>query len=132
MVNMSKRNFISIYFPEIDEEGNRKTKNVSVPFNTSSDNELYEKVKEYSTTELKKMIAIHSYNQLDKTAKNEKRKITDLIKLRLKDKLFGDSDEISKTITFKPKHIKNWIRKLDKIDKKNKFKKLKHFLQQLV
>lgn len=108
-----KRNYLSIYFPFIDEHETRHTKNVCIAFN-EKEKILFEKLKKLNSKDIKKAIAIFSYGQLIDRSKKEDRKPTELIKLRLSEKLIHKGRHIKRNIVFNPVKVKKWIRVLKK------------------
>lgn len=104
-----KRKYLSIYFPFIDENGARHTKNVCIAFN-EKEKILFEKLKKLNSQDIKKTIAIFSYKQLIDLSKKEDRKPTELIKIRLSEKLIRKGRHIKRNIEFNPAKIKKWIR----------------------
>ena len=112
-----KRNYQSIYFPFVDETGIRHTKNVCIAFN-DEEKPLFEKLKKLNSQDIKKSISIFSYKQLLDISKKENRKPTELIKLRLSEKLIHKRRRVKRNIEFNPGKVKKWIRilKTKKID----------------
>ncbi len=109
-----KRKFISIYFPHIDEKGEKHYKNVSVAFGRQ-DISLFDEIKDKSTTQLKKIISIFSYNQLINSAEEEKRTPSGLIKYRLEEYLHNERKiKKKKTLKIKNEKLDSWIKALGK------------------
>lgn len=111
------RRFISIYFPYSDGDKRRDSRNVSIAFN-HKELLLYKKIKMHNSKEIREMISISSYNQLLQTAREEDRKLSELIKVRLKEKLLNKKrgKQISELDRDK---VQTWIDLL-KSDAKNK------------
>lgn len=110
---MKERDFVAIYFPYNTEEG-KKTRNVAVSFNDSTEKDLYYRVKELSSTDLKRLISIHSYEHLEKLCEKEDRKKTELIKLRLKEKLLRRKGDLqTKSTLYKQKDVEKWLKYLE-------------------
>lgn len=83
------RAYISVYFKNGDTE-ERKKRDVTVAFN--SDDSLYEKCKNLSSAEIKKIIGIRTYKELKNKAVREDRSINNYIKCKLKARLFGRNE----------------------------------------
>lgn len=79
---------------------------------------LFDELQKLNSKEIKKAISIFSYGQLIESSKNEKRKPSELIKLRLSEKLIKKGRHITRTIEFSPAKVKKWIKilKTKKID----------------
>jgi len=103
-----KRNYLSIYFPFIDDEGKRHTKNVCIAFN-DEEKPLFEKLKKLNSKDIKKAIVIFTYKKLIELSKKENRKPTELIKMILSEKLIKKGRHIKRTIEFSPAKVKKWI-----------------------
>jgi len=112
-----KRNYLSIYFPFIDEHGTRHTKNVCIAFN-EKETPLFEKMQKLKTKDIKKAISIFTYKKLIECSEKENRKPTELIKMILAEKLIQKGRHIKRTIEFSPAKVKKWIKilKTKKID----------------
>ena len=112
-----KRNYLSIYFPFIDEHGIRHTKNVCIAFN-DEEKPLFDELQKLNSKEIKKAISIFTYKKLIERAEKENRKPTELIKVILSEKLIKKGRYIKRTIEFSPGKIKKWIKilKTRKID----------------
>ncbi|MEW5694288.1 MAG: hypothetical protein AB1765_13465, partial [Candidatus Hydrogenedentota bacterium] len=108
-----KREFISIYFPHLDEKGSRMTKNVCIAF-SNKEKAIYQKIKNLSSTEIKNIIKLFSYNHLLAVAKKEERKPTELIKLRLKENLMKNDFKIKRCVEIDKKKFQKWIKALEK------------------
>ena len=106
-----KRKVTSISFPLKSKGGKKKHKIVSISFN-DSETFLYKKVSSLSASQIRKIIAIYSYEHLKKVADKEKCKLSQLIKIRLKEKLYNK--KISKRISFDPEKVNKWIKNLKK------------------
>jgi len=102
-----KRNYFNIYFPYMKKNGERISKNVCIAFG-DREKVLYEKTKLFSSTDIKKLINIFSYNQLLKTADTEDRTPTQLIKLRLKENILKKKTKYVKD----KRKIEKWIKLL--------------------
>lgn len=120
-----KRNYISIYFPHINEKGKKDTKNLCVAFN-DKELDLYHSMKSIPSGEIKKMIAIHSYSHLIKVSDKESRKPSELIKLRYQEQI---NNRIKRTIEFEPEKINKWISSLKKQNIKGINKEIISFLE---
>jgi hypothetical protein len=83
-MKQKKRKYISVYFDDtpLDE---RKKRDVTLAFSPSDF--LYEKCKDFGSSEVKKAIAIYSYKDLVEKARAEDRTINNYIKYKLKEKL---------------------------------------------
>jgi len=86
----------------------RHTKNVCIAFN-EKEKTLFEKVKKITSGEIKKTIAVFSYNQLINRSKKADRNPTEFIKMRLTEKLIHKSQYIKRNIKFSPARIKKWV-----------------------
>lgn len=80
MPPMKPRKYISIYFEDGDKSG-RKKRDFNIAVNL--DEPLYEKCQNLSSTSIKEIIGIHSYEELSEIAKEEGRSPSNLIKFRL-------------------------------------------------
>jgi glutamyl/glutaminyl-tRNA synthetase len=125
---MTNRKFISIYLPYINENGEKTKKNFSIPFNINKEEVFYKVVKQISSTEIKKIISIFSYNQLIKLSEKENRKKVDILKIRLKENLIDKSKIINRNISIKPKKIKTWVKSLEKLNKTKNYK----YIQEII
>ncbi|MDA3793154.1 MAG: hypothetical protein PF545_05825 [Elusimicrobia bacterium] len=108
-----KRKFISIYFPYSRPGKEKKHETVTVAFG-KNDRGLYQSLKDISTTEIKKMISIFSYEQLTKTAERERRNPSELIKLRLREKVLYPGGARTATVKYSPEKVEGWIKELEK------------------
>ncbi len=79
---------------------------------------LFQKLKKLKSREIKKTIAIFSYNQLIKVSKKEDRHPTELIKMLLAEKLIHKGPFIKRSVRFNPAKVKKWIGYLKKNNKK--------------
>jgi len=102
------RNYLSVYFPVIDGAGKRRAKNVCIAFN-DGEKALFEKLRKLESKEIKKNISIFTYRKLAECAEKENRKPTELIKLRLAEKLINKGGSIRRTVEFNPAKVKKWI-----------------------
>lgn len=77
----SKRHFISVYFQDglVSE---RKKRDVTLSF--SQDDDLYFKIKDLGSTQIKNMIGIYSYTKLVEIAKEQDRTLNNYIKYKLR------------------------------------------------
>ncbi len=132
----STRKFKAIYFPQKNEDGINIVKNISISFNTIEEKNLYKRIEKISSTEIKHIVAIYSYNQLLKAASDENRKITEFIKLRLKEHFFNRKSIIKKTINVNKPKIKEWLKNLETNNKSQDAEvavsEIKKFLKQLI
>jgi predicted HicB family RNase H-like nuclease len=83
------RVYISVYFKNGDAE-QRKKRDVTVAF--SSDDILYERCKNLSSSEIKKIVGIRTYKELKNKASRQDRSINNYIKSKLRTKLFGRNE----------------------------------------
>jgi len=113
------RYFKAIYFPIIDEKGKKQVKNVAVAFNPEKEPYLTEKAKAMTSTKIKELLGIHSYQHLADAASREERTINDLIKNRLRAKLERRSS-VRTTVTISMKKLKQWETAMAKAVKKSK------------
>jgi len=81
------RVFISLYFPNGDLH-NRKKKDVTISIN--SEDIIYDKCKDLSSSEIKEIIGIETYKELIERAKNEDRTVNNYVKSKLRKALFKD------------------------------------------
>lgn len=107
MRNPSARTFICIYFPQRTERG-VETKNVCVAFNGTTERAIYRAVENLSSSEIKKRIAIFSYDHLVKVAEREDRRITEVIKMRLADSILRRGGRIRRTVNVKREDVARW------------------------
>ena len=78
---MTKRRiYKSVYFKDAKSRGKKKG---DVTLSFSSDEELYQKIKHLSSSEIKKIIGINSYQELLEAAKKEYRSSGNFIKHKL-------------------------------------------------
>ena len=122
-----KRNYISIYFPYVNDTGEKKVKNLCIAFSEKEDG-LYEKMKSVKTGVIKKKISIHSYTQLLKTAQAENRKPSEIIKQRFIEKASNRRREKVRTLKIDSKQVLLWIRSLKKKDNPDLISFLKSLL----
>jgi len=113
-----KRNYLSVYFPLIDDKGKRHSKNVCIAFN-DEEKPLFEKLKKINSQDIKKAIGVFTYKRLMELSEKENRKPTELIKLRLGEKLIAGGRRIQRTVALDPVRVKKWvgILKKKKIDR---------------
>ncbi|OGH59051.1 MAG: hypothetical protein A3G34_01845 [Candidatus Lindowbacteria bacterium RIFCSPLOWO2_12_FULL_62_27] len=111
MRNPTTRTFLCIYFPERTDRG-VETKNVCVAFNGTTERALYRAVERLGSTEIKKRIAIFSYDHLVKVAEREDRGITEVIKMRLGDSVLRRGGRVRRTVTVKRDDVARWRRAL--------------------
>lgn len=78
---MKHRKYISIYFKDGHTAG-RKKRDFTIAFNHVES--LYEKCQDLSSSRIKEIIGIYSYEELLDKAKKEGRTLSNLIKFRLK------------------------------------------------
>ena len=127
------RYLVCIYFPlRVGRE--RRTKNVCVAFNAAEELALYREIKEMGSTEIKKRIAIFSYDHLVKVAKKENRGITEVIKMRLGDSLRGGG-QIRRMARVSRTDIARWRAALTAETEKpghHVFKEIEAFLDKLI
>lgn len=116
MGNLTARSFLCIYFPQRTGRA-IETKNVCVAFNGTTERTLYRAVERMSSTEIKKRIAIFSYDHLVKVALKENRGITEVIKMRLGDSVMGRGGRIRRTIDVKRDDLTRWRRALTRTTK---------------
>ena len=76
-----RRAYISIYFEDEKQRGKKKG-DITLAFDEQD--KLYAKVKARGSSEIKKIIEIDSYDDLQATAKKEDRTVSNLIKHRLR------------------------------------------------
>ena len=128
-----KRKFKILYFPTKSQKGQTISKTVSIAFNNSSERNLYNKVKKLTSTEIKNIISIFSYTHLFAIAEKEKRKITELIKIRLMERLFQSNAEKRVTVLVNVNKIKKWIASLNNVKLKgSEGNEIREFLSQLI
>lgn len=75
-----RRVYRSIYFEDARSYGKKKN---DVTLSFTSDEELYKKIKSLSSSEIKRIIGVHSYGELVESAKKEYRSSGNLIKHKL-------------------------------------------------
>lgn len=102
-----ERSFLCIYFPRKVGRG-IETKNVCVAFNAAEEKALYRAVQKLSSSEIKKRIAIFSYDHLVKVAEREDRRITEVIKMRLADSILRRGGRIRRTVNVKREDVARW------------------------
>lgn len=110
-----KRNYLSIYFPLIDGRGKRRAKNVCIAFN-DDEAALYRKLKELNSRNIKKAAGIFTYRRLTELSEKENRKPTELLKLRLGEKLMDGGRLIQRNVEAEPAQVRGWIEILKKKD----------------
>lgn len=102
-----ERSFLCIYFP-LKLGRAVATKNVCIAFNATTDRALYRAVGRMSSTEIKKRIAIFSYDHLVKVARKENRGITEVIKMRLGDSVLRRGGRVRRTVNVKREDVARW------------------------
>ena len=83
-MKQKKRKYISVYFDDTPLE-DRKKRDITLAFSPSD--VLYEKCKDFGSSEVKETIAVYSYKELVEKSKAEDRTINNYIKYKLKEKL---------------------------------------------
>lgn len=83
-MRQNKRKYISVYFDDIPLEG-RKKRDVTLAISPTE--ALYEKCKDFGSSEVKEAIGVYSYKDLVDKAQAEQRTINNYIKYKLKEKL---------------------------------------------
>ena len=112
-----KRNYLSVYFPLIDGAGKRRTKNLCIAFN-DEEKPLFEKLQKLNSQDIKKAIAIFTYKRLMEVSEKENRKPTELIKIRLAEKLIHRGRSVKRNIEINPARIKKWVGVVEESDNK--------------
>ena len=84
---MKQRKYISIYFGDGHTAG-RKKRDFTIAFNHNES--LYEKCRDLSSSRIKELVGIYSYEELLDKAKKEERTLSSLIKFRLKKALANE------------------------------------------
>ncbi|MBA3066003.1 hypothetical protein FP828_05890 [bacterium] len=125
-----KRNYLSVYFPLIDGAGERRTKNLCIAFN-DEEKPLFEKLQKLNSQDIKKAIAIFTYKRLMEVSEKENRKPTELIKIRLAEKLIHRGQSVKRNIEINPAVIKKWVGVLKKSDNKI-YGEITDFLESIV
>jgi len=74
------RVYKSVYFKDARSHGKKKS---DVTLSFSSDDELYKKIKHLSSSEIKRIIGVNSYQELLEAAKKEYRSSGNFIKHKL-------------------------------------------------
>ncbi|MBA3066427.1 hypothetical protein KKF70_06735 [bacterium] len=125
-----KRKYLSVYFPLIDGDGKRHTKNLCIAFN-DEEKPLFEKLEKLNSQEIKKAIGIFTYKRLMELSEKENRKPTELIKIRLAEKLIHRGRRVKRNIEINPAMIKKWVGVLNKSDNKI-YGDIAEFLESLI
>ena len=111
---MKKRFFKAIYFPYTDETGTKHSKIVSVAFNPEKEKHLIEKVRKLSSTDIKRIIGVYSYSHLINIAEMEDRRVTEIIKIRLRQNGAKKGKHIQRTVRISVYKLEKWLKSLKK------------------
>ncbi len=124
----NSRNFKTIYFPLRDKNNKLIIKNVCIAFNKTDEKLLYERIKNITSSDMKKITGIHSYSQLTDIAQKENRKITEIIKLKLADNLLNISKVKKKYIEYQETKLKKWIKSFKTLNAESNKKELNELI----